>query len=120
MSQAEIPVLPGVPFQSVRVSLDGVSYTLDLRWNHRAAAFFLDLFDADRVPLMVGRRVVAGAMLTRQSHHVPGMPPGEILVFDTAARDVDPGLDDLGVRVQLIYLDRAELGAPPLLADAVR
>jgi hypothetical protein len=119
MSLAIIPVLPGAPFQSLRTTLDGVTYGLELRWNRRGSLWLCDLYSAGGAALVHGRPVLIGEMLFRSYHHL-AVPPGEVIAFDTELRDEDPTLEDLGTRIELVYLDRAELEVAGSLAEAVR
>lgn len=119
MSLLLIPTFPSTPHQSMRVTLDGVTYEIHHRWNHRASLWLLDLYDAARNPLALGRPVVVDAYLIRQFHHIAGVPPGELVAFDTTEREIDPRFDDYGTRVELYYFDKAELLSLGTLADAV-
>ena len=37
------------------------------------------------------------------------LPAGELIFIDTSGNNLDPGEDDLGVRVLLVYLEEADL-----------
>lgn len=101
-----IPVLPGVPLQSLEVELDGSTYRLELAWNERDEAWSLSIFAQDGTQLLAGRAVLLGAGLTIRSVD-RRLPPGELLVVDTSGRDEDAGLADLGDRVLLVYREAA-------------
>lgn len=102
---SEVLVVPtsAIPDYVERVTLDDVSYVLRFRWNTRGEMWFLDIFDADNNPLVYGRPCLVGNDLIAHLHHVEGMPPGELVPFDTTDRQVDPGLLDFGRRVLLLY-----------------
>lgn len=87
------------------VELDGETYELRFRWNHRAECWFCDIADADGTVLVYGRRCVVGSRLIEQHKHLAGMMPGELTAFDTTRRSVDPALTDFGDRVILMYFD---------------
>lgn len=88
--------------------LGGVSYSFELRWNHREAAWFLTLGDGEGLPIVAGIRVVtAYSLLSRFTDE--RLPPGLLFAIDTAGGDVDPGLDDLGHRVQIVYFEPGEV-----------
>ena len=38
------------------------------------------------------------------------LPAGTLVAIDTSSKDEEPGLTDLGERVKLLYITRAELG----------
>lgn len=90
------------------VTLDGTAFILQFRWNWRAGSWFLDLYDAAGGLLVAGRRVIVGPPLWLGLHYRPELPLGELVAFDSSGQDQDPGLEDLGRRVQLFYLDKDE------------
>lgn len=97
------------PFFSIVVTLDAVSYTLQFRWNVRAAAWFVTVLDAVGVNVLLGdTRVVANFPLAL---YVTGRAPsGLLMAVDTSGQGLDPGLTDLGDRIDLQYFSKAELG----------
>lgn len=107
MPVRKLPVRPGVPHQQFQVELEGVLYGIQLRWNERADAWALTLRDAAGTALCEGVRVCLGTALL-PSRRGSAFPPGELLLVDRDAKDVEPGLADLGARTELVYLDAAE------------
>jgi hypothetical protein len=105
-----IPISPDLEFQSFSVRLDGVDFTLEVRWNARAAAWMLTVGDAVGRVLLAGRRVVVGFPLLGRFADAR-LPPGELLAIDTADSDVEAQLGELGRRVELVYVTAAELAA---------
>lgn len=103
-----IPVRKDLTHFALQVSLDGVTYTLRVRWNARASAWFMDILteDADDV-IAAGLRIVVGYPLNL--YRADRKPPGLLFAQDTSGRGVDPGLGELGERVQLFYLSTAEM-----------
>ena len=91
--------------------LDGVTYTLEFRWNVRLGAWFMNVLDADgEEARLLGLRLVADYPLA--ANIADRTPPGVFLALDTGAAvgsGEDPGFDDLGSRVQLMYIPKAEL-----------
>lgn len=107
MSVLTIPLRTDITHYSFQVELDGATYGFELRWNERAEGWFLSLFDVEGEPLVSSRRVVLDMpMLARQ--RVEGLPPGQLIATDTAGTGAEPGLTELGGRVQLLYFDEAE------------
>jgi len=92
---------------SVRVLLDGLNFTLEFFWNPRELAWYLLIYDASGNQLLI-RKVVVGQPLT-QIFVNPALPRGELFAIDTTGKDQDPGLTDLGSRVVLIYIPKADL-----------
>jgi hypothetical protein len=108
MSVVTIPLRNDLTSFDFVVELDGVSYTLDCKWNYRAEAWFLSLYDADGQPISVGIRLVVGFPLGKRCKS-SRMPPGVLQAQDTSGAKRDPGLEDLGSRVQLYYFSADEL-----------
>lgn len=97
------------PAYSQRVRLDGVYFTLRLRWNERAAVWILDLLDAVGEPIVLGV-----AVRTQVPLNEPGAarhPAGMLWAQDTSGSGADAGFAELGGRVALCYLEAAELAA---------
>lgn len=85
------------------VSLDGVSYTLSFLWNDRATAWFCELRSQDGEVLAAYRKIcVDQPWIYRDS--LESLPAGQLWFFTTDGGGIDPGLLDLGVRVQLEYV----------------
>lgn len=99
-----------LPYFELQVTLDGVTYTLEMRWNVRGLAFFLNVWDEQGQTLyLAGVRLVANYPL---GNWITGrQPPGALIIVDTSGLGVSPGLGDLGVRHQLYYATAAELAA---------
>jgi hypothetical protein len=101
----------GPSFFDLQAVLDGVTYTLEFRWNVRMGAWFMNVLDAEGVnPTMLGVRLVVDYALGWQ--RPDRAPPGVFIAIDTGAAEgegQDPGFDDLGNRVQLWYVPEAEI-----------
>jgi hypothetical protein len=106
----QIPVPQNLPFLTLQCQLDGVTYTLQLRWNVRVQGWWLDVFDEQGTTvLLAGLRLVLGAAI---GANVTGRPfPGFFFLIDTTANNVDPGLNDLGNRILLEYVEGADVAA---------
>lgn len=85
-----------------------VEYTLRLRWNARAAAWYLDLTDPDGEPVVTGIKCVLGVKLGGRSAH-PFFDDNILILTNIGPTSVDPGIDDLGRRVQLVWLGAADI-----------
>lgn len=120
---------PNNPDYTLSTGMDGRTFILRFRYNSRMVhqvghsqgapvyeegAWLMDVADQDNVPILTGRKLVIGALplgrTTSQSDDV-GRPPGDFLVLDTSGGGFDPGLAELGERVLLMYLDKAETAA---------
>jgi hypothetical protein len=100
----------GLPYFDAQATLDGVTYTLSFRWNVRAQAWYLDIWDELGTTLYeAGVRLVANYPLC--AYFSGRQPAGNLVAVDTSGQGIDPGLNDLGgpsARVQLYYLTTAE------------
>ena len=96
----------GYPSQSAQVLIDDAYYTVIWRWNDRDRAWYFALADADGERIVSGVRVVLGADLLSGVPTGLG-PDGGIVVIDASGRVDEPGLLDLGNRVQVLYIQRA-------------
>lgn len=103
-----IPVTKGLPYLTLQCLLDGVTYTLELRWNVRAQGWWMNIYDEQGTTvLLAGLRLALGAAI---ASNITGRPfPGFFVLIDTTATNVDPGLNDLGDRVLLEYVEAADL-----------
>jgi hypothetical protein len=101
----------GLPYFDLQAPLDGVTYTFSFRWNVRASAWFLDIWDEQGVTLFAaGVRVVVNYPLC--AYFTGRKPPGHLIAVDTSGRGLDPGIDDIGgsdARVKIYYMTSAEL-----------
>jgi len=103
-----IPLPSDLTFFDVSVELDGAHYTLVMRWNVRAGAWFLDVLDDGGALLHGSVRAVADwPLLTYR--RATRSPPGALAFVDTSGQGIDPGISDLGDRVQLVYFPVAEI-----------
>lgn len=109
--QLQIPLSEGapLPFFDFQTALDGATYTLQFRWNVRAASWYLDVLDEQaQVVFIAGLRLCADWPLA--AYNTGRSPPGAILLMDSAGLHADPDIASLGVRHVLLYYSAAELG----------
>lgn len=110
MATYSIPLSPGTPAFTQRTLLDGRAYILDFRWNERESAWYLSLLDEHEDPILYGIKLVLNWPLLRRVVD-PRRPPGSLMCVDPSGNDDSPGLQELGTRVELIYLDAEEIAA---------
>jgi hypothetical protein len=111
-----IPISSDAANFDIQVTLEEVTYTLEFRWNVRLGAWFMNILDAEGVTMLrAGTRVVVNWPLN--AYGANRQPPGALVAVDTTQRGEDPGLDDLGERVQLIYVTTDELEEAASEAD---
>lgn len=101
-----------VPHFDFQVQLDGVTYTLEFRWNTRQSGWFMSIQEEDETPIMSGIRVVVDLPLGKRSRD-ERMPSGALIALDTQDQHKDPDYDELGPRVVLLYFTADELPIDP-------
>jgi hypothetical protein len=96
----------GYPNFDLDQSLDGAVYLMTFRWNERESKWYMTLADDTGDPIFAGVKVVADRVISFRTADAR-MPPGDITTIDTSGAGLDPGLDDLGNRVKLVYIGEA-------------
>jgi len=104
MAFETLPVRSDLPSYNFQITLDGVIYGLSFNWSRRAGLWTMDIADEIGTPMLMGIRLFQGFPLISRFFK-PGLPPREFFCIDTANQGKDPGEDDLGARVLLIYGD---------------
>lgn len=100
-----IPVTPSDPWYELTVPLDDADgsstpYTFEFRWNTIDKAWYFNLYEQDRTPIVHGVKVVLGMYLGRRSRHV-FFKKGVLVAIDTSNKGREAGFDDFGTRVIL-------------------
>lgn len=107
----EIPLSQGapLPFFDCQQPLDGVTYTLQIRWNVKFSSWFMNVLDEQsQTVYLAGIRLCADWPLA--AYKAERTPPGCFVLRDTLGEGADPDILSLGVRHQLRYFTAAELG----------
>lgn len=89
-------------------TLGDVQFGFEVRWNSRDEAWYLDMYDADGVEMVMGMKIVLGTYLGRRSVH-PWFAENVLAVIDTTLEERDAGFDDLGTRIQVRHWPVADL-----------
>lgn len=110
----EIPLRSDLPRYDLQVQLDAVTYTLELHWNTREAAWYMNVRTEDGSDIVNGIKVVVDFPLGRRTPN-PLRPPGVFVAVDSSGQHLDPQWDDdlsvgdLGDRVSLLYYSAQEI-----------
>ena len=91
-------------------TLDGVDFILTFAYNLRDGFWYLDVLDQDGNVIVPNVKIVVNWDLLQRSTD-PRKPAGALMAYDTTAQELDPGLDDFGTRVQILYLTAEEVRA---------
>jgi hypothetical protein len=107
-----IPCDPGLVRYEMRVLLgeNQHAFWLQFRWNTRLGIWFMNVLDSDRNPIAMSRGVVVGPQFLFNIAN-PARPAGVFVAVDTTGGGVDPGLGELGGRVQLYFVTAADVAA---------
>lgn len=100
-----IPCRPDQTDYAFQVALDGATFTLRFRWNTRELAWYMDVGDETDAPIYTSVKIVVNFPLGFRSRD-PRRPLGFFLAGDTTKKGRDPGIADLGDRVQLYYFEK--------------
>lgn len=111
MTILKIPIDQKGSYFRFGIELDGVGYTLGLRWNERVEQWVLDFADGEGVVLIAGLRCVVNVPLLERNRGAAGLPPGWLIFVDSSGADLDMAYGDLGRRVELFYVPRADYQA---------
>ncbi len=104
----QLPLVGGVPNYRVGTAFGDTQVILDVRWNARDGAWYLDILAEDETPMARGIKIVLGALLGYRSTD-PRLPAGALLASDLSGAGADATLDDLGTRVAVYYFAPDEL-----------
>lgn len=102
-----IPLRTDLPHYDLQVELDGATYGLEFLWNPRSEAWSMTISSADGTVLAAGLRVVVDWAIGKRLKDAT-LPPGVFMAQDTSGERRDPGLEDLGRRVLLLYFSQDE------------
>lgn len=99
--EIDLPVSDGTDFDITAI-LDGTKFVLQFRFNVRLDYWSFHLLSAGYDPILSGIRcVVDYPLLNRAVSEL--RPVGQLYLIDTSGRGEEPGPEDLGARVKLVY-----------------
>lgn len=105
-----LPLVPSVAAYRVGTQLDGDQFILDVRWNSRADAWFLDILSEAEEPIRMGIKIVLGTLLGRRCVD-PRFPNGLLIASDLSNAGREATFDDMGVRVVVFFYPATEVAA---------
>lgn len=104
----EIPLRNDLPHFELQIPLEERTYTFEFRWSVREERWYLDILTEERDPIYMGIAIVINWRLASRCAADERLP-GALYALDTSGAQLDPGLEDLGERVKLIYFESSEL-----------
>ena len=105
MAQSVIPLDAADAHFDMEVELSGKIFTLEFKWNTRAAFWSASIREFQGDYIVAGEAVRSDWQLFKRHYGLTTMPEGRLLVVDMSGEKRDPTRDDLGVRVLLVYDD---------------
>jgi hypothetical protein len=105
-----LPTRADAPYYDFEIELEQRSFLFTFRWNARDDAWIFDLATGDGEAILSGRKVTLGMPLLARFRDAR-LPAGDLLALDTTGQDVEPGLEELGGRVVLLYVEAGDLPA---------
>jgi trans-2-enoyl-CoA reductase len=105
-----IPFEPGRPKYDLHTTIDGVPYTLEVRWNDRedCEGWYFNLLEEDATHIADGLRIVLGTYIGRHVDHRL-FKNGVLIATDTEHTKREATLNDITRRVQVRYYTLAEI-----------
>lgn len=102
----EIPVSQSA-YSSITVDLDQETFRIDLRWNSREEAWYMDVRQVDDTPIRIGVKVTPQAPINLP-YHTEGMPRGVLQVLPERSTILRVGRYDFGTNAKLYYISPDE------------
>lgn len=102
-----LPIDAAFPRYRVATKLGETQFVVDVHWNARAGAWYLDIATEDGDPIRSGLKIVLGALLGVRSID-PRMPEGVLVASDLSGEGRDATIDDLGSRVVVFFYASSE------------
>lgn len=108
MAYTIIPVPPSTPEVYFTCQINGSPFYFHVLWNDRDSSFYMDVMQTDGTPIISGVRMVLHAFLGRTANQPP-VVAGVFMCIDTSGQYREAGIDDLGSRVQLVWISQIDL-----------
>lgn len=99
-----IPVSNQLPWYKFKITLSGVIYTLNVRYNTRSSRWIMDILDSSGNQLLMGIPVLINRDLTAQYLYL-SIPPGVFIPTDNTNQGNQATLYSFGLDHTLYYVD---------------
>ena len=104
MSFLELPVRSDVKSYEFTIELDGFVFTLRFKFNDRSGQWGMSIADAQNNDILSGIVLLTNIDLVNDVVKEE-LPLGRFFLIDESGEDKNPGPDDLGNDVKLIYVE---------------
>lgn len=99
----EIPLTNTDASFKILTSLEDVEVVLRFDWSTRMERWHLSILDTSENPILMGQVMnINNELISR--FKIDGLPPGQMMLYDTEGKSQECGRDDLGQRCRLLYL----------------
>jgi hypothetical protein len=99
-----IPINVKLPWQQFKITLSGVIFTLEIRYNGRMDRWVMNINDASGNQILQGIVLLISRDLTSQ-YVTLSIPTGVFFATDDTKKDIQPGQNSFGVDHSLFYVD---------------
>lgn len=99
-----IPVGNAFPYVTFTITLSGVIYTMQFKYNTRMARWMMNLSDSAGNQLLSGIVLLIERNLTGQYFYL-NIPPGPFFATDDTSQDTQPTQFSFGIDHTLFYVD---------------
>lgn len=104
MADFFLPIDSSDAAYTVDIPLSGTIYRFAVAWNTRSQNWSFSIGLPDQDPIVAGLRIV-GDWQYSQFFTDARLPPGRLYSVDLSGTGLDPGREDLGDRVVMVYND---------------
>ena len=99
-----VPISNQLPWQTFKITLSGVIYSLNFKYNTRMARWTMDISDPSQNPILTGIPLLIQRNLTFQYYYL-AIPPGVFFCTDDTGQETQPTQFSFGVDHTLYYVD---------------
>lgn len=99
----EIPITTDEPSFKIRTILEGTEVVLRFDYNTRLQKYHISVFDASENPLILGHALNIDTEIFSR-FEIVGLPPGNLMLYDSSNKHIEAAVGDLGDRCKLLYL----------------
>ena len=96
---------------SQTVTLEGVRFRIDTYTNTADGCWYMDLYDSDNAPLVIGIRLTTGLDLLFP-YRYKAVPPGILFINDHVGQRQDPTLDAFDDQEVALYYQTSDEAFP--------
>lgn len=102
-----IPCQSSLVHYQMSIVLAARTFVLAFRFNTRNSSWYMAVSDEEENAIVAGIRIVVDWPLGFRTVDVR-RPRGIFVALDTSGQQLDPGLNDLGNRVQLLFFEESD------------